>query len=106
MITATAWVPRGCAAQFRSKFAFEQEEYDRIAGLAKLHLDDAKEELEEAQEAENGSEAPSRHENGTSRLVTDVKSTASVFPILRQLAPLRFTYNPTVNSTMISRSTI
>jgi len=58
MITATAWVPRGFAAPFPTKYAFDEEEFQRIAELAKLQLDDANEELEnarkEAESAENG----------------------------------------------------
>lgn len=50
MITATTWVPRGFAAPFPTKYDFNEEEYDRISKLAKLQLDDAKEDLEEAQE--------------------------------------------------------
>ncbi len=53
MITATAWVPRGVAAQFPTRFELNEEEFDRIAKLAKLQLNDAKEDLEEAQNAEN-----------------------------------------------------
>jgi periodic tryptophan protein 1 len=49
MITATTWVPRGFAAPFPSKYVFDEDEYERIAELAKLQLDDAKEDLEEAQ---------------------------------------------------------
>ena len=48
MITATAWVPRGFAAPFPTKYAFDEEEYLRIAQLQKLQLDDANEDLEEA----------------------------------------------------------
>ena len=50
MITATTWVPRGRAAQFPTKYEFDEEEYDRISRLARLQLDDAKDELEEARE--------------------------------------------------------
>lgn len=53
MITATTWVPRGFAAPFPSKYTFDDEEYERISKLAKLQLDDAKEDLEEAQEEKN-----------------------------------------------------
>ncbi|KAF2835487.1 periodic tryptophan protein-like protein [Patellaria atrata CBS 101060] len=49
MITATAWVPRGFAAPFPTKYVFDEAEYSRIQELAKLQLDDAKEDLEEAQ---------------------------------------------------------
>jgi len=50
MITATSWVPRGFAAPFPKKYIFDEDEYARISKLAKLQLDDAKEDLEEAQE--------------------------------------------------------
>jgi periodic tryptophan protein 1 len=48
MITATAWVPRGHAAQFPKKYELSEAEYERIAELAKLQLDDAKGDLEDA----------------------------------------------------------
>lgn len=54
MITATTWVPRGYAAAFPTKYVFDEEEYARIAKLAKLELDDAKEDLEEAKAELNG----------------------------------------------------
>ena len=54
MITATAWVPRGYAAAFPTKYVFDEDEYGRIAKLAKLQLDDAEEDLEEAQAVANG----------------------------------------------------
>lgn len=54
MITAAQWVPRGFAAPFPQKYEFNEEEFERIADLAKLQLDDAEEDLKEAQEAENG----------------------------------------------------
>lgn len=49
MITSTAWVPRGFAAPFPKKYDFDEDEFERIAELAKLQLDDANEDLEEAQ---------------------------------------------------------
>lgn len=52
MITATTWVPRGFAAPFPKKYVFDEDEYERIAELAKLQLDDAKEDLEEAHNEE------------------------------------------------------
>ncbi len=48
MITATAWVPRGFAAPFPTKYTFDEEEFKRIAELAKIQLDDANEDLEDA----------------------------------------------------------
>lgn len=49
MITTAAWVPRGFAAPFPQKYDFDEDEFERIASLAKLKLDDANEDLEEAQ---------------------------------------------------------
>ena len=55
LITAASWVPRGFAAPFPTKYEFDEAEFERVAELAKLHLDDAKDDLQEAQEAdENG----------------------------------------------------
>jgi periodic tryptophan protein 1 len=54
MITATAWVPRGFAAPFPTKYILNEEEFKRISELAKLQLDDAKEGLNAAR---NGAKA-------------------------------------------------
>jgi periodic tryptophan protein 1 len=54
MITATTWVPRGFAAPFPSRYQFDEDEYDRISKLANLQLEDAKDDLEEAQAVANG----------------------------------------------------
>lgn len=54
MVTATAWVPRGFAAPFPTKYEFDEEEFDRIAKLAKLQLNEAEEDLEEAKAAAAG----------------------------------------------------
>lgn len=56
MITSSAWVPRGYAAPFPIKQEFDEEEFDRIAALAKLQLDDAKEDLQEARKGNSDSE--------------------------------------------------
>src|SRR5215469_17693402 len=53
MITATTWVPRGYAAPFPTKYVFDDDEYGRIAKLAKLQLDDAKEELKNTREEQD-----------------------------------------------------
>ncbi|KAI0898471.1 WD40 repeat-like protein [Annulohypoxylon nitens] len=50
MITTSTWVPRGFAAPFPAKYDFDEDEFERIANLAKLQLDDANEDLQEAQE--------------------------------------------------------
>ncbi|KAK8019480.1 WD domain-containing protein [Apiospora arundinis] len=54
MITTASWVPRGFAAPFPKKYNFDEAEFERIAELAKLQLDDANEEYEEAQEEQDG----------------------------------------------------
>lgn len=54
MITALGWVPRGFAAPFPTKYNFDEEEFARIAELAKLQLDDANEDLEDARKEESG----------------------------------------------------
>lgn len=50
MITAAQWVPRGFAAPFPQKYTLDETEFARIAELAKLQLDDAEEDLKEAQD--------------------------------------------------------
>ncbi|KAI1326189.1 WD40 repeat-like protein [Xylariaceae sp. FL0255] len=57
MITTAAWVPRGFAAPFPSRYDFDEDEFQRIADLAKLQLDDAKDDLEEAQAEEQSDDA-------------------------------------------------
>ena len=52
MITATTWVPRGFATPFPQKYVFDEDEFDRIQQLARLQLDDAKEDLDEAKKGE------------------------------------------------------
>ena len=54
MITTASWVPRGFAAPFPKKYNFDEAEFERIAELAKLQLDDANEDYEEAQEEQEG----------------------------------------------------
>ena len=53
MITATVWVPRGHAAPFPTKYNVDDEELARISKLAKLKLEDAKEDLVRAQTKNN-----------------------------------------------------
>ncbi|KAL6824023.1 WD40-repeat-containing domain protein [Trichoderma camerunense] len=50
MITAAQWVPRGFAAQFPQVYKLDESEFERIAELAKLQLNDAEDDLKEAQE--------------------------------------------------------
>ncbi|RYP39488.1 hypothetical protein DL767_002222 [Monosporascus sp. MG133] len=62
MITTSAWVPRGFAAPFPAKYKFDEAEFERIAELAKLQLDDANEDLEEAQEEEKSAASGTKTE--------------------------------------------
>lgn len=80
MITATTWVPRGYAAPFPTKYVFDDDEYGRIAKLAKLQLDDAKEELKDAREEQDTdvggvqfsqAKAPNRHQVDTTEEIND-----------------------------------
>ncbi|PNS20895.1 hypothetical protein CAC42_2826 [Sphaceloma murrayae] len=77
MITAVSWVPRGHASQFPTKYVFDEEEYERIAKLAKLELDDAREDLDSAkadakaaqegsQQDQNGDDAQAKEADGNS----------------------------------------
>ncbi len=91
MITATAWVPRGFAAPFPAKYNFDEEEFQRIAELAKLQLDDANEELDDARaRAEGASDADamvdeeSSDDDAPSKIV---KSQGSVHNTLFMLRP-------------------
>lgn len=55
MITASVWVPRGSAAAFPTKYDVDEHELARISKLAKLQLEDAKNDFDDAK---NG------HDNG------------------------------------------
>ncbi|EEP81910.1 conserved hypothetical protein [Uncinocarpus reesii 1704] len=50
MITATAWVRRGVAAQFPEKYELDEDEINRISELARVQLEDAKIDLKAARE--------------------------------------------------------
>lgn len=56
MITATTWAPRGFAAPFPQKYVFDDDEFDRISQLARLQLNDAKEDLDDAKNREEGAD--------------------------------------------------
>jgi hypothetical protein len=66
MITAATWVPRGFAAPFPAKYNFDEAEFERIAELAKLQLDDANEDLMEAQEDIAAEDSKSKNKSGKS----------------------------------------
>lgn len=56
MITATTWVPRGFAAPFPQKYLFDEDEFERISQLARLQLDDAKDDLDAAKNGDKSDE--------------------------------------------------
>ncbi|KAI4202446.1 MAG: hypothetical protein LQ350_002529 [Teloschistes chrysophthalmus] len=65
MITASTWVPRGAAAQFPTKYDVDEKELSRISRLAKLQLEDAEEDLEEARNrGAEGERSMSEEEDG------------------------------------------
>lgn len=82
MITATAWVPRGFAAPFPTKYTFDEEEFKRIAELAKIQLDDANEDLEDARKeaaGRNGGETMKEEDGSDDEALTKtLKSKGSV----------------------------
>ena len=73
MITAPTWVPRGYAAAVPTKYVFDEEEYERISKLAKLELDDAKEDLADAQAELAGGETT---DDGTKKASSAAKKAA------------------------------
>ena len=66
MITATIWVARGAAAAFPTKYDVDEDELARISKLAKLKLDDAKDDLNDAERHKDttGSETSAIEESG------------------------------------------
>lgn len=54
MITASLWVPRGAATAFPEKYDVDEDELARISKLAKLQLEDAKEDLSDAKNGRQG----------------------------------------------------
>ncbi|KAH7328953.1 WD40-repeat-containing domain protein [Stachybotrys elegans] len=74
MITAAQWVPRGFAAPFPQKYTLDEAEFGRIQELAKLQLEDAEEDLKEAQEDAAGEDGPKElgdAKNGTDKAGDD-----------------------------------
>ena len=50
MITASAWVPRGASARIPKRYSVDDAELSRISKLAKLHLADARHDLQNAKD--------------------------------------------------------
>ena len=59
MITASLWVARGAAASFPEKYTIDEDEVARISKLAKLQLEDATEDLDNARGATHGQQEAS-----------------------------------------------
>ena len=85
MITATTWVPRGFAAPFPTKYEFDEDEFARIAELAKLQLDDAKDDLEEARKEKKSGSSGGAGGSGTNREADDVECVGKcvIYPLRR-----------------------
>ena len=81
MITAAQWVPRGFAAPFPQKYTLDEAEFERIAGLAKLQLDDAEEDLKEAEEDAAGESG--KKEDDEEMKVDGAKEKKSKYAFLR-----------------------
>lgn len=56
MISSSCWVPRGFASEFPEKYELDDAEMERITQMAKLELDDAREDLAEAQQEQKNSQ--------------------------------------------------
>lgn len=73
MITAAQWVPRGFAAPFPQKYTLDEAEFERIAELAKLQLDDAEEDLKEAEQGIMSNDE-TEEEDGGARVTANADS--------------------------------
>ena len=87
MITTTAWVRRGVAAQFPTKYEIDETEMNRISKLARMQLEDAKDELSAAQGGEDAMEEDHMDEaveGGSEQKIskdsTEAKNAEFVFP--------------------------
>ena len=65
LVTAIRWVPRGYAATFPTKYNVDDEELARISKLAKLKLEDAKEDFDKAQKGDHNDDDERVNDNGT-----------------------------------------
>ncbi|PHH70038.1 hypothetical protein CDD80_6277 [Ophiocordyceps camponoti-rufipedis] len=71
IITTAQWVPRGFAAPFPKKYTLDEAEFDRIASLAQLQLDDAREDLKAAEIVDEGVKEDSPQADAHSRTSKD-----------------------------------
>lgn len=88
MITTTAWVRRGVAAQFPTKYEIDEEEMNRISKLARMQLEEAQDDLSAAKagkmdDGENDAamdedkEADAMEEEGEKKTAKDGNETKS-----------------------------
>ncbi len=63
MITASIWVPRGAAANFPIRYDIDESELSRISKLAKLQLEDANEDLDNARNREDNASSMDESED-------------------------------------------
>lgn len=100
MITAAQWVPRGFAAPFPQKYTLDEAEFERIAELAKLQLDDAQEDLDEAEEAsKNGAKADKAEKNGEDsemKIDDDKSAETNEYATIRQFFAKSFSETNTI----------
>lgn len=76
MITTTTWVRRGVAAQFPTKYEIDEAEMGRISKLARMQLEDAKEDMNAAQDG-SGDEADDAMEEDTEEKTSATNGTDS-----------------------------
>ncbi|RDA85657.1 hypothetical protein CP532_3554 [Ophiocordyceps camponoti-leonardi (nom. inval.)] len=85
IITAAQWVPRGYAAPVPKKYTLDEAEYDRIAALAKLQLDDAQDDLKEAEEKKRKKACDDDADDETGeKMQTDHESKGSDDDVLKE----------------------
>lgn len=78
MITASSWVPRGAAAQFPVRYNLDERELSRISKLAKLQLDDAREDFESARNGDANESSDDNVSNFEEKAVAQHQSQGSV----------------------------
>ncbi|KAJ6260717.1 LOW QUALITY PROTEIN: hypothetical protein Dda_4946 [Drechslerella dactyloides] len=69
------WVPRGFAAEFPDRKPFDEDEFDRIAQIAQLKLDDARDDLDEARAEDDeagGADSGAEASNGGVAVEMDI----------------------------------
>lgn len=88
MITATTWVPRGFAAPFPQKYLFDEDEFERISQLARLQLDDAKEDLDAAKNGDKNDEDEEPKSNAAAIAATKDDMYAHLAVVVEYIANL------------------